>query len=51
MNFEFIEYGWEDFQYWIETDASIVEKSKTCLMRLGKIHFRELVSLSHCDTI
>jgi hypothetical protein len=26
MNFEFTEYGWEDFQYWIETDASIVEK-------------------------
>ena len=28
MNFEFTENAWDDFQYWIETDSSIVEKIK-----------------------
>lgn len=28
MNFECTENGWEDFQYWIGTDSSIVEKNK-----------------------
>ena len=31
MNFEFTENGWEVFQYWIETDSSIVEKIKNLL--------------------
>jgi len=31
MNFEFTENGWEDFQYWIDTDSSIVEKIKDLL--------------------
>ena len=31
MNFEFTEHGWEDFQFWIETDSSIAEKIKDLL--------------------
>jgi toxin YoeB len=31
MNFEFTENGWEEFQYWIETDMAIVEKIKELL--------------------
>ena len=31
MNFEFTEYGCEDFQFWIETDSNIVEKIKDLL--------------------
>ena len=37
MNFEFTENGWEDFQYWIETDSSIVEKIKDLLNEIKKI--------------
>jgi toxin YoeB len=39
MNFEFTEYGWADFQYWIETDASIVEKIKDLLNEIRKNPF------------
>ncbi len=31
MNFEFTENGWKDFQHWIETDMTIVEKIKDLL--------------------
>lgn len=31
MTFEFTEKGWEDFQYWIETDNSIAAKIKDLL--------------------
>jgi toxin YoeB len=36
MNFEFTENGWEDFQYWIETDSFIVEKIKDQLNEIKK---------------
>ncbi len=39
MNFEFTENGWEDFQYWIETDSSIVEKIKDLLNEIKKAAF------------
>ena len=51
MNFEFTEHGWEDFQYWIETDNSIAEKIKDLLNEIKKHHSRELVNLNHSDTI
>ncbi len=41
MNFEFTENGWEDFQYWIETDSSIVEKIKDLLNEIKKTPFQE----------
>lgn len=25
MNFEFTEYSWKDFAYWIETDAAMAQ--------------------------
>lgn len=40
MNFEFTENGWEDFQYWIETDSSIVEKIKDLLNEIKKAPFQ-----------
>ena len=40
MNFEFTENGWEDFQYWIETDNSIVEKIKDLLKEIRKTPFQ-----------
>lgn len=39
MNFEFTENGWEDFQYWIETDSSIVQKIKDLLNEINKTPF------------
>jgi len=40
MNFEFTENGWEDFQYWIETDNSIVEKIKDLLNEIKRTPFQ-----------
>lgn len=40
MNFEFTENGWEDFQYWIETDSSIVSKIKDLLNEIKKTPFQ-----------
>lgn len=40
MKFEFTENGWEDFQYWIETDNSIVEKIKNLLNEIKKTPFQ-----------
>lgn len=40
MNFEFTENGWEDFQYWIETDSSIVEKIKDLLNEIRRTPFQ-----------
>ena len=31
MNFEFTENGWEDIQYWMETDRSMIDKIKDLL--------------------
>ncbi|MET0391759.1 MAG: Txe/YoeB family addiction module toxin [Chitinophagaceae bacterium] len=40
MNFEFTENGWEDFQYWIDTDNSIVAKIKDLLNEIKKTPFQ-----------
>ncbi len=40
MNFEFTENGWEDFQYWIETDSDNVEKIKNLLHEIKKNPFQ-----------
>ena len=40
MNFEFTQNGWEDFQYWIETDSLIVEKIKNLLHEIKKTPFQ-----------
>ena len=40
MNFEFTENGWEDFQYWIETDSIIVEEIKDLLNEIRKTAFQ-----------
>ena len=40
MNFEFTENGWEDFQYWIETDDSIVKKIKDLLNEIKRGPFQ-----------
>jgi len=40
MNFEFTEHGWEDFQYWIETKRTIVEKIKDLLNEIKKAPFQ-----------
>ena len=40
MNFEFTQNGWEDFQYWIETDSLIVEKIKNLLYEIKKTPFQ-----------
>ena len=40
MNFEFTENGWQDFQYWIETDSSIVSKIKDLLNEIRKTPFQ-----------
>jgi toxin YoeB len=40
MNFEFTENGWRDFQYWIETDSTIVEKNKDLLNEIRRTPFQ-----------
>lgn len=40
MNFEFTENGWEDFQYWLETDDSVVNKKKDLLKEIKKTPFQ-----------
>lgn len=40
MNFEFTENGWQDFQYWIETDDTIVAKIKDLLNEIKKTPFQ-----------
>ena len=39
MNFEFTENAWEEFVYWIETDADIVVKIKELLQDIKKTPF------------
>jgi len=40
MNFEFTENGWEDFQYWIATDSSVLGKIKDLLNDIRKTPFQ-----------
>ena len=40
MNFEFTENGWEDFEYWIETEKDIIDKIKDLLSDIKKNPFK-----------
>lgn len=40
MNFEFTENGWEDLEYWIATDSSILGKIKDLLNDIRKTPFQ-----------
>lgn len=40
MHFEFTENGWDDFQFWIETDEDVVLKIKDLLKEIRKTPFK-----------
>ena len=40
MNFEFTENGWEDFQYWMETDDTVVSKIRDLLKEIKRTPFQ-----------
>ncbi|MDQ2751855.1 MAG: Txe/YoeB family addiction module toxin [Bacteroidota bacterium] len=40
MNFEFTQNAWEEFEYWIETDAGMVVKIKELLQDIQKTPFQ-----------
>ena len=42
MNIEFTKNGWEDFEYWIETDTNIVIKIKDLLKSIKTNPFKGL---------
>lgn len=42
MNFEFTEHGWDDFQFWIQTDITITQKIKELLNDINKTPFSGL---------
>jgi toxin YoeB len=39
MHFEFTENGWEDFNFWLETDEAIVAKIKDLLNEIRRTPF------------
>jgi toxin YoeB len=42
MNFEFTLNGWEDFEYWLDTDTSIVTKIRALLHDIQRNPFQGL---------
>ncbi|MBA2746299.1 MAG: Txe/YoeB family addiction module toxin [Flavisolibacter sp.] len=42
MNFEFTENAWEDFEYWLTTDQSTVQKIKDLLKDIKRNSFQGL---------
>lgn len=40
MNFEFTQKGWEEFEYWLETDNEVVLKIKELLKDIKKTPFQ-----------
>ena len=40
MNYEFTENAWEEFEYWLETDESIVSKIKDLLKDIRRTPFQ-----------
>ncbi|MEZ5042748.1 MAG: Txe/YoeB family addiction module toxin [Saprospiraceae bacterium] len=42
MKIEFTEHGWEDFEYWIETDKEIVNKIKELIKSIRQTPFKGL---------
>mgnify|MGYP003579314070 CR=1 FL=1 len=39
MNFEFTENAWQDFEYWMDNDADIVEKIRDLLKDISRNPF------------
>lgn len=42
MNFEFTANGWQDFEYWIDNDPDISEKSRALLKYISRNPFQGL---------
>jgi toxin YoeB len=42
MNIEFTQNAWEDFEYWLETNSSIVDKIKELLRDIRRTPFQGL---------
>lgn len=42
MNFEFTVNGWEDFEYWMDTDSDISEKIRALLKDISRNPFQGL---------
>lgn len=42
MNIDFTKNGWEDFEYWIENDASIVVRIKDLMKSIKQDPFKGL---------
>lgn len=42
MNIEFTKNGWEEFEYWIETDKDIVVKIKELLKSIKQSPFKSI---------
>ena len=42
MNIEFTKHGWDDFEYWIDTDAEIVKKIKDLIKSINENPFKGL---------
>ena len=42
MKIEFSKHGWDDFQYWIETDTEIVQKIKDLIKSIMQSPFSGL---------
>lgn len=42
MDIKFTRNAWEDFEYWIETDTSIVVKIKELLVSIRQTPFKDL---------
>ncbi len=42
MNIEFTKHGWDDFEYWIETDHEIAQKIKNLIKSIRENPFKGL---------
>ncbi len=42
MNIEFTKNGWDDFEYWVETDAEVVKKIKNLIKSIHENPFKGL---------
>ena len=42
MNIEFTRHGWDDFEYWVDTDIEIVRKIKNLIKSINETPFKGL---------
>ncbi|MEP6646467.1 MAG: Txe/YoeB family addiction module toxin [Saprospiraceae bacterium] len=40
MDFKFSEHGWEDFEYWIDTDTDVADKIRILLKEIKATSFK-----------